>query len=61
MWLDDRNSGIGQGRAKSYMEGFLDKLMREGPERVVAEGSTIIGNMLAVSYTHLTLPTILLV
>ena len=43
MCLEERNSGIGQGRAKSYMEGFLDKLMKEGPERVAAEGSTIIG------------------
>ena len=48
MSLDEKNSGIGQGRAKSYMEGFLDKLMKARPERV-GEGSTIIGKLTKVT------------
>ena len=48
MSLDEKNSGIGQGRAKSYMEGFLDKLMKARPERV-GEGSTIIGKLKSLS------------
>ena len=43
MCLDERNSGIGQGRAKSYMEGFLDNRMKAQPEKA-GEGSTIVGN-----------------
>ena len=42
--LDERNSGIGQGRAKSYMDGFLEELLKTRPERV-GEGSTIVGKL----------------
>lgn len=50
--LEQRNSGIGQGRAKSYMEGFLDNRMSARPEKAVGEGSTIIGDKLNTYYEN---------
>ena len=46
MCLEDNNSGIGPGRAKAYMEGFMDQkgVMEGVEENMVGEGSTIIGN-----------------
>jgi len=49
--LDERNSGIGQGRAKSYMDGFLEELLKTRPERV-GEGSTIVGDKLRAYYDN---------
>ena len=40
---DERNSGIGQGRAKSYMAGWMEGMMSARPERAVGEGSTLFG------------------
>jgi len=50
--LDERNSGIGQGRAKSYMAGFLAGMMEARPERAVGEGSTLIGDKLNTYYEN---------